>query len=82
MHRRMASGRGSKVSSITGGAALAGLERVDLSGLDPRVATLQVQVACDVENALLGLRGCSAVFGPQKGATISEVHALDAALTR
>lgn len=70
------------VELAPGGAALAGLDRVDLSGLDPRVATLQVQVACDVENALLGLRGCSAVFGPQKGATVSEVHALDAALTR
>ncbi|PFG15612.1 glycerate kinase [Propionicimonas paludicola] len=65
-----------------GGAALAGLARVDLSGLDPRLADLEVQAACDVENALLGLRGCSAVFGPQKGATTSEVHVLDAALSR
>lgn len=65
-----------------GGAALGELSRVELSGLDPRLAELEVQVACDVENALLGPRGCSAVFGPQKGATVSEVHLLDAALTR
>lgn len=65
-----------------GGAALADLAQVDLSGLDPRLAELEVQVACDVENALLGPRGCSAVFGPQKGATANEVHLLDAALTR
>lgn len=65
-----------------GGAALARLERVDLSGLDPRLAEVQVQVACDVENTLLGLRGCSVVFGPQKGATASEVHSLDAAIAR
>lgn len=65
-----------------GGAALGGLARVELSGLDPRLSELEVQVACDVENVLLGPRGCSAVFGPQKGATASEVHLLDDALTR
>jgi glycerate 2-kinase len=67
---------------LLGGAALARLDRVDLSGLDPRLSDLEVQVACDVENALLGPRGCSAVFGPQKGATASEVHVLDEAITR
>ncbi len=65
-----------------GGAALARLARVDLSGLDPRLARLDVQVACDVETTLLGSRGASAVFGPQKGATSVDVQALDAALTR
>lgn len=65
-----------------GGAPLARLARVDLSRLDPRLAGLEVQVACDVENTLLGPRGASAVFGPQKGATSGDVRALDAALTR
>jgi glycerate kinase len=65
-----------------GGGALASLSRVDLSGLDPRLAGLEVKAACDVENALLGPRGCSIVFGPQKGATAAEVHVLDAAITR
>ena len=65
-----------------GGAALARLHRVDLSGLDPRLAQAQVLVACDVDNPLVGPRGASAVYGPQKGATPEVVRELDAALAR
>ena len=65
-----------------GGAALAGLERLDLSALDPRLAQVSVIVACDVDNPLCGEKGASAVFGPQKGATPEMVPALDAALRR
>ncbi|ELY3465502.1 glycerate kinase [Cronobacter universalis] len=65
-----------------GGAALAGLERLDLSALDPRLAQVSVTVACDVDNPLCGEKGASAVFGPQKGATPAMVSELDAALRR
>jgi glycerate kinase len=60
-----------------GGAALARLHRIDLSGLDPRVAKAQIVVACDVDNPLTGPRGASAVYGPQKGATPEMVKELD-----
>ncbi|MCK0716302.1 glycerate kinase [Chromohalobacter sarecensis] len=63
-----------------GGAALAQLAELDLSGLDPRLATLMVETAVDVDNPLLGERGASAIFGPQKGATSADVTQLDAAL--
>ncbi len=63
-----------------GGAALAGLARIDLSGLDPRLAEASIRVACDVTNPLCGPRGASAVYGPQKGATPDMVAELDAAL--
>jgi len=63
-----------------GGAALARLARVDLSGLDPRLAAAELLVACDVDNPLTGPRGASAVYGPQKGATPEMVAELDAAL--
>lgn len=63
-----------------GGAALARLARVDLSGLDPRLAQVEVVVACDVDNPLTGERGASAIYGPQKGATPEMVQELDAAL--
>jgi glycerate kinase len=63
-----------------GGAALARLDRIDLVGLDPRLAGLRVMVACDVDNPLTGKRGASAVFGPQKGATPEMVAELDEAL--
>ena len=63
-----------------GGAALAGLERVDLDALDPRLGECEITVACDVDNPLCGARGASTVFGPQKGATPADVAELDAAL--
>ncbi|MDR0285362.1 MAG: glycerate kinase [Propionibacteriaceae bacterium] len=65
-----------------GGAALADLAAVDASGLDPRFAGATIEIACDVDNPLLGPRGASAVFGPQKGAAPAQVARLDAALTR
>jgi len=63
-----------------GGAALARLERIDLSGLDPRLRETEIMVACDVDNPLCGPRGASAVYGPQKGATPEMVRELDLAL--
>ena len=63
-----------------GGAALARLARLDLSGLDSRLAEASILVACDVDNPLCGPRGASAVYGPQKGATPEMVAELDGAL--
>ncbi len=63
-----------------GGGALAGLERIDVAGLDPRLAEGSIEVACDVDNPLVGPNGASAVFGPQKGATPELVRILDASL--
>jgi len=65
-----------------GGAALAGLVRIDYTGIEPLLAKTRIRVACDVDNPLTGERGASAVFGPQKGATPDMVRQLDAALTR
>ena len=64
-----------------GGAALAQLDRIDMSGLDPRVRESTFSVACDVSNPLTGPEGASAVYGPQKGATPEMVAHLDAALS-
>jgi glycerate kinase len=63
-----------------GGGALAALHTVDVSGLDPRIADLDVVLACDVDNPLLGPTGAATVFGPQKGATPEQVALLDDAL--
>ncbi|MBT1446576.1 glycerate kinase [Shewanella sp. JM162201] len=65
-----------------GGGGLAELSKIDLSGLDPRLAGLTIEVACDVNNPLCGPKGASAVFGPQKGATPEMVAELDANLAR
>jgi glycerate kinase len=63
-----------------GGAALARLDRIDFSGLDVRLEDARFTLASDVDNPLLGASGAAAIFGPQKGATPSDVVALDAAL--
>lgn len=63
-----------------GGGALGDLQRIDISGLDSRLAQVDIQVACDVTNPLCGPQGASAVFGPQKGATPAMVATLDSNL--
>lgn len=63
-----------------GGRALTDLARIDLSGLDPRLANVRVEIAADVDNPLCGPNGASHIFGPQKGASPDQVLALDAAL--
>ncbi|MEZ8314452.1 glycerate kinase [Vibrio splendidus] len=63
-----------------GGAALAELASIDLTGLDSRCADVELIVACDVDNPLCGDNGASHIFGPQKGATPEQVLLLDKAL--
>ncbi|HVE63825.1 MAG TPA: glycerate kinase [Mycobacteriales bacterium] len=65
-----------------GGAALSRLDRIDVSGLDPRLRAVDVVAATDVDSPLLGPFGASAAFGPQKGADARAVAELDAALSR
>jgi len=60
-----------------GGGALHRLHSIDMSGLDERIKTVQMDVACDVTNPLIGDNGASAIFGPQKGATPEMVNNLD-----
>jgi glycerate kinase len=63
-----------------GGGALADLIVIDPSGLDPRLARVEVVVASDVTNPLTGPAGAAATYGPQKGADAAAVADLDAAL--
>lgn len=72
---RLLDGKGREV--LPGGGGLSALARIDPSGLDPRLLSCRVQVACDVDNPLIGPRGASAIFGPQKGATAEMVAQLD-----
>lgn len=60
-----------------GGGELEKLVRIDVSGLDPRLKKVRLDVACDVDNPLCGPKGASQVFGPQKGATAAMVARLD-----
>jgi glycerate kinase len=58
------------------------LETIDISGIDKRIFDIEFIVLCDVNNFLLGEKGAASVFGPQKGASASEVVQLEKALTK
>src|SRR5215467_6766286 len=64
-----------------GGAALAQLATLDLSGLHD-LSGMEFQLASDVNNPLLGPSGAAAVYGPQKGASPQDVTVLEAGLAR
>lgn len=51
---------------------------VNLDSIDERLASCDISIACDVSNPLCGNNGCSAVFGPQKGADSDMVKSMDA----
>lgn len=65
-----------------GGSALRQLQRVDDSGLHPRLkdGSVRFRVLCDVTNPLYGPDGAAHVYAPQKGASPGDVEELDAAL--
>ncbi|WP_318447834.1 glycerate kinase [Photobacterium leiognathi] len=60
-----------------GGGVLDRLHHIDISNIDPRLVSVKLEVACDVDNPLCGEKGASQVFGPQKGATPEMVTQLD-----
>ena len=64
-----------------GGGSLMALNSIDLSGLDPRLKSCTLRVACDVTNPLVGEKGASRIFGPQKGADEGMILELDANLS-
>lgn len=63
-----------------GGGAIQQLDSIDISTLDERLKAVKIDVACDVDNPLLGDRGATAVYGPQKGATSAQCEQLERAL--
>lgn len=65
-----------------GGGALERLDHIDPSRLDTRLNGVELVVASDVGNPLLGEDGAARVFSPQKGATWPQVEALERGLAR
>ena len=83
--RRLILGIGGSATTDGGAGLLLGLgamadgdrAAVDLAGLDPRLTGVELAVACDVSNPLLGASGAAAIYGPQKGASPLDVAELD-----
>jgi glycerate kinase len=62
------------------GGSLKKVRRIIIDEMLPALQGVDIWVACDVDNPLLGPCGASAVFGPQKGATPEDVQELEANL--
>src|SRR5262249_22584444 len=75
---RLLSDTGSDIGD--GGGELLRLARIDTSGRDPRIARVQIDVACNFNHLLSWPRGAARLFGPQKGASPRIVERLAAAL--
>jgi len=60
-----------------GARGLEVLEEITDTYVLPELEECEFRVACDVTNILCGEEGCSAVFGPQKGATPSMIMQMD-----
>jgi glycerate kinase len=60
----------------------AGVQRVDVSGLDPRISRTPILVLTDVDNPLLGESGAPRTFGPQKGASPGDIARIEAGFRR
>lgn len=64
------------------GNLLIGLKSVNPAPLQEKFRDVRFTILCDVDNPLVGPAGAAAVFGPQKGATPSQVSLLDSLLRR
>lgn len=59
------------------GRGLENVAKITTDRVLPQLRECSFSIACDVTNPLCGDRGCSAVYGPQKGATPEIVRAMD-----
>ena len=59
------------------GANLQLIRHIDVSELDNRLQGVRLEIACDVDNPLLGDQGAAHVYAPQKGASPGEVQQLE-----
>ncbi|MBP3685443.1 MAG: glycerate kinase [Clostridia bacterium] len=60
-----------------GAKGLQNLHSIKSDNVLPELKECHFKIACDVTNPLCGENGCSAVFGPQKGATPEMIQDMD-----
>ena len=63
-----------------GGGQLNQITSIDITQLDPRLTDVEIVIATDVNNPLIGPHGATYIFGPQKGATPDMLLQLEANL--
>ncbi|MDO5520614.1 MAG: glycerate kinase [bacterium] len=60
-----------------GAKGLQVLDRISDENVIKELAECEFHIACDVTNPLCGTNGCSAIYGPQKGATPTMIMEMD-----
>lgn len=73
--------KGIKKPKYFSGGAVGNITGIDMTGLDRRLKKTKIIIASDVDNPLIGPKGASKIFGPQKGATPAMVTTLEKNLT-
>ena len=63
-----------------GAVGLESLTAITADHVLPELSECTFRIACDVTNPLCGSNGCSAVFGPQKGADAVMIKRMDTSL--
>ena len=71
---------GEKIS--LGAKGLENLAEIKTDGVDKRLCECEFNIACDVTNPLTGEKGCSRIYGPQKGADEEMIVKMDAWLEK
>ncbi len=64
-----------------GGGALSELHSISNTHVHTLLRNTKITVACDVRNPLLGIKGATRIYGPQKGATPEILDLLETNLT-
>lgn len=64
-----------------GAKEISEITQIDMTNLDPRIHDIEITIMSDVNNPLCGSNGASAVYGPQKGASIKQIEILDKSLS-
>lgn len=62
------------------GGNLITVKKIDITNAHPKLAKVQVKVACDVSNPLYGPDGAAFIYAGQKGASKEEIELLDRGL--
>ena len=62
---------------VLGAKGLKDLNKIKTDNVLPELKYCEFNIACDVTNPLCGESGCSAVYGPQKGATPEMIQNMD-----
>jgi len=60
---------------------LSSLSDINFNHIDTRIKNTSIEIACDVDNPLLGEKGASKVFAAQKGASNKMIEELESIMT-